>query len=504
MKVEIFKSISELFYSRHKKTSLLIMSLASLSSIIFIAALISCGSDSGSSSGNPIISFVDVYDGETYSKDDDINPATAMVDIPLKIRGINVGDNYRIEIFVNAIITVDGSEIPGFEHYTNTMSDNSVIHIVSLFPNANSIKAFLLEGDSTNEIASAEITLNSSCPLLRSSSGIEALISEEQFNQITADARNNPACVEANAEALGLPMENGKPMINGKWYYTYENFRDAMKAITQFAGEGDENTRKLEIAAFFANVAQETGSGQTYGAGCFIQEGSGSAEHSCNFDGCNNDAEVPCYAPDPQEEWNKVCGGDGVGYPGRGPHQLTYKYNYEAYGKDVEKGDMYVKNPDLLTQDPLIGISGSLWFWNRTTPGWGGRMNPPEKPSAHDVMTHKWKPTENDIKGNRTIEGPNRDFGVVINIINGGVECGPNAGSKEKAQNRVNYYRAYAKILGAEIPAMQTDEDLNCANQANFGVCPSVSGYECCYVPYSQQNPCKCHAVDEQGECVPE
>ena len=503
MKIEGFKSIRERFYSRTKKTSGFIMSLVSLTLVIFIAAFISCSSDSGSS--NPTISFVDVYDGETFSKDDDVNPTTAMVDIPIRIKGTNIGDNYRIEIFVNATITVDGLEIPGFEHYSNIMSDNSVIHIVALFPNANSIKAFLLEGDSTNEIASAEITLNSSCPLLRSSSGIESLISEQQFNQITADARNNPACVEANAEALGLPMENGKPMINGKWYYTYEYFRDAMKAITQFAGEGDENTRKLEIAAFFANVAQETGSGQTYGAGCFIQEGAGSAQHSCNFDGCNNDKEVQCVPdPDPEKPNNTLCGGDGVGYPGRGPHQLTYKYNYQAYGEGMDEGDKYVKNPDLLTQEPLTGISGSLWFWNRTTPGWGGRMNPPEKPSAHDVMTHKWKPSENDIKGNRTIEDPNRDFGVVINIINGGVECGPNAGSKEKAQSRVNYYRAYAEILGAEIPATQTDKDLNCANQANFGVCPSPSEFECCYIPYNQQNPCKCHAVDEQGQCVPE
>ena len=478
-----------------------------LTATVMTLAFAGCSGDSGSSNNNPTISFANVYNGETFSKKDDINPATAMVNIPLEIKGTNVGDNYRIEIFVNATITVDGLEVPGFEHYTNTMNDSSVIHIVALFPNANSIRAFLLEGDSTNEIASAEIALNSSCPLLRSSSGIEALISKAQFNEITEDASNNPDCYERNAVDLKLPMEDGKPMINGKWYYTYENFCNAMKAITQFAGEGDENTRKLEIAAFFANVAQETGSGGLYGAGCYIQEGSGSARHSCNFAGCNNDAEVQCFPdPDPKNPDNTLCGGDGVGYPGRGPHQLTYKYNYEAYGEDMGVGDEYVKNPDLLTQEPLTGISASLWFWNRTTLGWGDSTDPPEKPSAHDVMTHKWEPTEHDIKGNRTLAPVNRDFGVVINIINGGVECGPSASTVGKgwAQNRVNYYRAYAEVLGAKIPETQTDEDLNCANQANFGVCTSSSTWECCYVPYDKENPCKCHAVDEQGQCVPE
>jgi hypothetical protein len=72
------------------------------------------------------------------------------------------------------------------------------------------------------------------------------------------------------------------------------------------------------------------------------------------------------------------------------------------------------------------------------------------------------------------------DFGVVINIINVGIECSPGAGGSTQAQNRINYYRTYAAILGAVISNDQTDEELNCANQGRFDICPSSLLYPPC------------------------
>ncbi|RXI09755.1 hypothetical protein DVH24_030254 [Malus domestica] len=41
------------------------------------------------------------------------------------------------------------------------------------------------------------------------------------------------------------------------------------------------------------------------------------------------------------------------------------------------------------------------------------------KPSSHDVMVGLYVPTEADVAANRTV-----GFGLVTNIINGGLECG--------------------------------------------------------------------------------
>ena len=83
---------------------------------------------------------------------------------------------------------------------------------------------------------------------------LKRLFPEETYDKITAKSRDNSVCVERNREQLDLP---GSP--NGEWYYTYENLIKGMAELVEFADDGDENTKKLEIAAFLANIAQETG-----------------------------------------------------------------------------------------------------------------------------------------------------------------------------------------------------------------------------------------------------
>ena len=314
---------------------------------------------------------------------------------------------------------------------------------------------------------------------------LKLLLPEEIYNTITDKSRENPACIEGNRDQLGLPDEP-----NGQWYYTYENLIKGMAELEEFANKKyDENTRKLEIAAFLANIAQETGAkvvGDAFGSpGCAIQEGYGAeaAWHSCAFGvrsdvvgsdwGCNKTRPFKCPKRDPgPPEILPVCPDGEVGYFGRGPHQLTYDTNYEAFGVTMGVGDKYLKNPDLLTTDPNIGISGSIWFWGHEERTDSSPPQIPFKPSAHNVVVGEWIPTDSSTPGVRTSNDvrcgrTKANFGVIINLINGGVECGK---ATQEAKNRVEYLVAIAEAMGVTIPDGFLD---NCSTQENFSVCPS-------------------------------
>ena len=279
---------------------------------------------------------------------------------------------------------------------------------------------------------------------------LKKLLPREVYDTITAGSRNNEQCWDRNRDILGLPRE-----LNGQWYYTYDNLIEGMAQLDEFANDGDQNTKKLEIAAFLANVAQETGAGSTVafgGPGCFIQEDFGSEVMRTSAD----------------------CGGvqptTGAGYCGRGPHQLTWLVNYAAFGvtmagDDGDK-DKYVKNPDLLTTDPETGIAGSIWFWGHEERTDWSPPKIPFKPAAHNVAVGYWKPTDKDVACGRT----KADFGIIINLINGGKECGPGAVNPKAAENRVEYLMAIAAEMGVTIPDWFLD---NCSSQKNFAECTS-------------------------------
>ena len=299
---------------------------------------------------------------------------------------------------------------------------------------------------------------------------LKLLLPEEIYDTITAESRNNPNCIEGNRDQLGLPDSP-----NGQWYYTYENLIKGMADLMEFANEGDENTRKLEIAAFLANIAQETGAkvvGDDFGSpGCAIQEGYGAeaAWHDCAFGqrpgevgsrwGCNKTRPFECPT-DP-----RLCPDGEVGYFGRGPHQLTYDTNYEAFGKEMDVEDEYLNNPDLLTTDPNIGIAGSIWFWGHEERTQYSPPDIPFKPSAHNVVVGKWVPTDKDKACGRETA----NFGVIINLINGGVECGKEKATQQ-AENRVKYLVAIAEAMEVTIPDGFLD---NCSTQKNFSECLS-------------------------------
>ncbi|PNX76122.1 class Ib chitinase, partial [Trifolium pratense] len=121
-------------------------------------------------------------------------------------------------------------------------------------------------------------------------------------------------------------------------------------------------------------------------------------------------------------------------------------YNYGLADQAIHED--LLKNPDLLSTDPTVSFKSAIWFW----------MTPQgNKPSSHDVITGKWTPTATDTAAMR-VPG----FGVITNIINGGLECGVN-GNKMKADDRVGFYKSYCQIL-----ELSPGDNLDCNNQQPF------------------------------------
>ncbi|NJL10794.1 MAG: hypothetical protein HC908_13215 [Calothrix sp. SM1_7_51] len=87
---------------------------------------------------------------------------------------------------------------------------------------------------------------------------------------------------------------------------------------------------------------------------------------------------------------------------------------------------------DLVKTDGAIAFQTGLWFW----------MTPQSpKPSCHEVMSGGWTPSPDD-----TSKGRVPGFGMTINIINGGLECGrPSDG---RIESRVKFYKQFCQMLG--------------------------------------------------------
>ncbi|KAF6172468.1 hypothetical protein GIB67_006981 [Kingdonia uniflora] len=252
----------------------------------------------------------------------------------------------------------------------------------------------------------------SQCSLPSGGGTVGALISQTQFNEILKH-RSDTNC------------QGG--------FYTYAAFISAANSFSGFATSGDTNTRKRELAAFLAQTSQETTGGWPsapdgpYAWGyCFIQE------HGTPGTYCQASAQWPCAV--------------GKKYYGRGPIQISWNYNYGQAGKVI--GINLINNPDIVATDPTISFKTALWFW----------MTPQSpKPSCHNVIIGQWAPSSADTAAGR-VPG----YGVITNIINGGIECGQ--GSNDKVASRIGFYRRYCSLLG-----VTPGGNLDCYNQRPFG-----------------------------------
>lgn len=207
-----------------------------------------------------------------------------------------------------------------------------------------------------------------------------------------------------------------------KDFYTFKAFVEAAKAFPQFLAEGDQATQKRELAAFLANISQETTGGWKDAPGgyfkwglCYLQE-----------QGHPN----PSYVDAGNELYPPV---KGKKYYGRGPKQLSWNYNYGQFSKAwFGSKDTLLQNPDYLVHDPVVSFASAIWFWMTA-------QDP--KPSCHDVMTGKWKPTADDLKKGR-LPG----FGVTLNIINGAQECGKTVPG-QRTIYRYEFYQYFCKYF---------------------------------------------------------
>uniref|UniRef100_A0ACD5TMV1 Uncharacterized protein n=1 Tax=Avena sativa TaxID=4498 RepID=A0ACD5TMV1_AVESA len=200
-------------------------------------------------------------------------------------------------------------------------------------------------------------------------------------------------------------------------FYTYQAFISAAAAFPSFGTTGSADDVKRELAAFFGQTSHET-TGGTQGAADQFEWGY-----------CFKEEITPTSPP----------------YQGRGPIQLTGQSNYQLAGDAI--GVDLVSNPDLVAQDAVVSFKTAIWFWT-TAQG--------NKPSCEDVALNRWTPTAADTAAGR-VPG----YGVITNIINGGIECG--MGQNAANVDRIGYYTRYCGMLGTD-----TGSNLDCYTQQNF------------------------------------
>ncbi|GAB4853070.1 hypothetical protein Ancab_017255 [Ancistrocladus abbreviatus] len=243
---------------------------------------------------------------------------------------------------------------------------------------------------------------------------ISGLISREMFNQMLKH-RNDGACP-------------------AKGFYTYEAFIAAAKAFSAFGTIGDVATRKRE-EGMMGYVCE--GAGQVrlmdHTLGVIAMLRNKAALHFTVLQvhsglvpqGGDTMAVVQCRFP------SKPC---------------TTNYNYGLAGKAI--GVDLINNPDLVERDPAVSFKTAIWFWMTAQP---------PKPSAHQVITGAWVPSPADRAAGR-VPG----YGVITNIINGGVECGH--GQDSRVADRIGFFKRYSDILGVGY-----GPNLDCYNQRPFG-----------------------------------
>jgi len=224
-------------------------------------------------------------------------------------------------------------------------------------------------------------------------------------------------------------------------FYSFKSFITAAKKFPEFLNTGDASTQKRELAAFLANIAQETSGGWTEAPGGYYVWGLYYLEEQGCENGCSN------YSDTNNKIYPAV---KGRSYHGRGPKQLTWNYNYGQFSLAYfGNKDTLLNDPGVLSKDPVLAFASAIWFWMT--------IQPP-KPSCHDIMTGKWVPTAND-----TLNGRMPGFGATVNVINGGIECGKQA--NEKTQYRYEYYKYFCNYLH-----VAPGDNIECATQKPFNI----------------------------------
>lgn len=230
-------------------------------------------------------------------------------------------------------------------------------------------------------------------------------------------------------------LHKDDPACPAKHFYTYDSFVLASNCFPRFGNTGNLTTRKREVAAFLAQVSHETTGGWAtapdgpYAWGlCFKEEVTPQTDY-CD----SSNTRWPCSP--------------AVSYKGRGPIQLSWNYNYGPAGRAL--GFDGLRHPETVSNNSVISWKTALWFW---------MTEQKPKPSCHDVMVGRYVATRRDLAANRSAAA---GFGLVTNIINGGLECG--IPTDARVSDRIGYFQRYADIF-----VVDTGPNLDCQYQKPF------------------------------------
>ncbi|MCL2844260.1 MAG: T9SS type A sorting domain-containing protein [Chitinivibrionia bacterium] len=247
---------------------------------------------------------------------------------------------------------------------------------------------------------------------------------------------------------------------------------------SDFVNAGSFNDRRTELAAFFANVAQETGGAErgigNYLWGLFeleeIDYHATSAGYRTEFLGPNIPGRGPTFPASTRVPT--------ASYHGRGPLQLTHPVNYGQFSMFFfADQNILLDNPELLLtyrregmEAGAMAFASAIWFW--MTPQ-GLRHAP------HQLYRSDFQATQRDIdQGRARPDGtPVSRFGWTIATINGGLECAGawragNTGTLPgcpanssmcdyRVRNRIDHFREFSRILGLPVPPVS---ELHCDN----------------------------------------
>ncbi|MBK0413950.1 chitinase [Chromobacterium haemolyticum] len=268
--------------------------------------------------------------------------------------------------------------------------------------------------------------------------------------------------------------------------YSYQRF---LQAIAKFPAicddysdgrDGDAICRH-SLATMFAHFAQETGDHNRSDTVPEWRQGlKYLREMGCDETGPGCGYNTECADPVFNKVW--TCGKNADGswkkYFGRGAKQLSYNYNYGPFSQAMYNGDQSVllKNPDLVASTWLNLTSATFFFV----------FPQPPKPSMLHVLDGTWVPNAADKAA-----GAGNNFATTIQIIN--AECGGGT-ERQAAQNRIDYYRQFAKDLGWDYG----NEQLSCANMQRFSAASSAAYNIYWEKDWKWGNDYKCQLVNYQ------
>jgi hypothetical protein len=222
------------------------------------------------------------------------------------------------------------------------------------------------------------------------------------------------------------------------FFYSFDAFVSAAKLFPDFLNGKTKELQKKELAAFLANISQETSGGEDAAPDDYFKWGLYFLEE--NVQHFN-------YIDTASKRYPGVA---GKYYFGRGPCQLSWNYNYGQFSEAwYGSKDTLLQYPELLSKDPVLSFASAIWFWMTA-------QNP--KPSCHDIIVGKWIPTPTDIEKGR-LPG----FATTLNVINGGLECGKGY-DFAKSQNRYGYYIHFCSYF-----KISPGDNISCSNQKPFG-----------------------------------